>query len=272
MLPTRIVNTSGRSSSAIAARRPSAIAWSYSSRARERSFSSPSTTCPAHSIRIAVTAARSGSGKMYVASSGTPNGLRKPCVSSTLAYVPAMAARTSTASSGRLPWLVASAPRPASGSAGCPASSSAMSVVMSGSPRSYSGCSAHSRRRARILQQRLPGGQDFRHVVRARPAARVLEQQRHPGREPDPVHEPARGNDAAAIRRAALRASGRQRPRPLRRRPSAAPGRRVQKRPGADAGAPGAGRVSGTRAAAASVSSVAPASSAWISASDRPSA
>ena len=64
MLPTRMVNTSGRSSSAIEARLPSAIAWSYSARAWPRSLSWASTTRPSAVIRIAVTAARSGNGKM----------------------------------------------------------------------------------------------------------------------------------------------------------------------------------------------------------------
>jgi hypothetical protein len=70
-LPTRIVNTSGRSSSAMAARRPSAMAWSYSSRAAARSRSCASTVRLSAVIFIAVTAARSGSGNTYVASSGT---------------------------------------------------------------------------------------------------------------------------------------------------------------------------------------------------------
>jgi hypothetical protein len=62
MLPTRMVNTSGRSCSAIEARCPAAIARSYSSRAAPRSCSSASTTRSAATIRIPVTAARSGSG------------------------------------------------------------------------------------------------------------------------------------------------------------------------------------------------------------------
>ena len=64
MLPTRMVNTPGRSSSAIEARLPALIAWSYSSRASARSLSRPSTTRPSASMRSAVTAARGGSGKM----------------------------------------------------------------------------------------------------------------------------------------------------------------------------------------------------------------
>lgn len=46
--------------------------------------------------------------KMYVASSATSNGLWKPWASSTLGDVPVISARMSTASSGRLPRLVAS--------------------------------------------------------------------------------------------------------------------------------------------------------------------
>ena len=63
MLPTRMVNTSGRSSSAIEARCPAAIAWSYASRAAPRSCSSASTVRPSAVIVMPVTAARSGSGK-----------------------------------------------------------------------------------------------------------------------------------------------------------------------------------------------------------------
>jgi hypothetical protein len=54
-------------------------------------------------------------------------------VSSTLDDVPVISARTSTTSSGRLPRLIASAPRPPPGSAACPASSGAMSAIMSSS-------------------------------------------------------------------------------------------------------------------------------------------
>ena len=67
-LPTRSVNTPGRSSSVIAARWPAAIASSYCSRAAPRSSTTPSITRPATSMRKRCTAARSGSGKMYVAS------------------------------------------------------------------------------------------------------------------------------------------------------------------------------------------------------------
>ena len=60
MLPTRMVKTSGRSSSAIEARWPSAIARSYSSLALPRSFSSASMTRPSAVIRIDVTAGAVG--------------------------------------------------------------------------------------------------------------------------------------------------------------------------------------------------------------------
>ena len=59
-----MVNTPGRSSSAIDARRPSSTAASYSALAWPRSLSTPSTTRPPTSMRNSVTAARSGSGKM----------------------------------------------------------------------------------------------------------------------------------------------------------------------------------------------------------------
>ncbi len=64
MLPTRMVKTSGRSCSAIAARRPAAMASSYSWRARPRSSNSATTVRPSAVRVMAVTAARSGSGKM----------------------------------------------------------------------------------------------------------------------------------------------------------------------------------------------------------------
>ena len=58
-----MVKTSGRSSSAMEARRPDAMASSYAWRAASRSRSSASTTRPSAVIRIRVTAPRSGSGK-----------------------------------------------------------------------------------------------------------------------------------------------------------------------------------------------------------------
>lgn len=72
-------------------------------------------TRPPASILKAVTAARSGSGKTYVASSATSCGLRKPWTTSTPAIRPDTEAVTSTLSSGRLPRSVLSAPSPASG-------------------------------------------------------------------------------------------------------------------------------------------------------------
>jgi hypothetical protein len=63
-LPTRSVNTPGRSSSVIAARWPAAIASSYCARAAPRSSITPSITRPATTIWKVWTAARSGSGKM----------------------------------------------------------------------------------------------------------------------------------------------------------------------------------------------------------------
>jgi hypothetical protein len=62
--PTRMVNTPGRSSSAIDALRPSSTAASYSALAWPRSLSTPSITRPPTSMWNSVTAARSGSGKM----------------------------------------------------------------------------------------------------------------------------------------------------------------------------------------------------------------
>src|ERR1700760_4901737 len=96
--------------------------------------------------------------------------------------MPEMAARTSTASSGRLPLLVASAPRPESGSAAGTASSGAMSAVMPLLLLFFGRVQAAV---GECVQQRLRGGQDCGHVIGGGFAVRGLEEEHRPRSEPE---------------------------------------------------------------------------------------
>ena len=167
-----------------------------------------------------VTAAAIGRRKTYITSTGTSNGLRKLWISSTLADVPAMAARSRRRPAGwvapagrgfarRLParrrarWSAArcqwSYPALLSGLL----YSGRMALDSSGSPRPQA--------RAPVGQfpdQRPGGVQDFGRIVRAGLAVRALKQQRHPRCEPDTVHEPSRGKGGTAIRMVAVHGTG----------------------------------------------------------------